>query len=89
MTINRKPPVVEWVLKLRNESDEATSLIENVLPLDLSFERNGKGEFTLHHSNGSPHSLVRCQMKRTMPRETILGPESFKELAPIGLICQQ
>ena len=87
LTINRKLPVVEWVLKLRNESDQATPLIENVLPLDLSFERNGEGEFTLHHSNGSPHSLVRMSDETDYaPRETILGPESSKELGSlIGL----
>ncbi len=85
--VHRTLPVVEWVLRLSNDSDRPTPLIENVLPLDLSFERDADGEFTLHHSNGSPHSLVRMSDETDYaPRETVLGPEVTKELGSlIGL----
>tara|TARA_Y100001960_G_scaffold333270_1_gene437474 strand:+ start:7661 stop:10840 length:3180 start_codon:yes stop_codon:yes gene_type:complete len=86
-TANRVLPVVEWVLVLRNSSRKPTPMIENVLPLDIGFERDNEGEFLLHHSNGSPHSLVRMSDETDYaPRQTTLTPDSRKDLgALIGL----
>ncbi|MEL0096906.1 MAG: alpha-galactosidase [Planctomycetaceae bacterium] len=87
LTRNLSLPVMEWVLRFRNESDKPIPLIENVLPLDCRFNRNGEDEFVLHHSNGSPHSLVRMSDETDYaPRTTTLFPESTKQLESlIGL----
>ena len=80
-------PVVEWKLTLRNRSKKPSPIIENVLPLDTSFERDSEEEFLLHHSNGSPHSLIRMSDPTDYaPRRTPLGPQSAKTLSSkIGL----
>ena len=80
-------PVVEWKLFFKNTGDKPTALIENVLPLDSQFERHNEGEFTLHHSNGSPHSLVKMSDPTDYaPRTTTLSPqESFDLGSKIGL----
>jgi len=80
-------PVVEWKLLFRNSGDQPTPLIENVLPLDSHFERHNEGEFVLHHSNGSPHSLVKMSDPTDYaPRETLLNPQQVFELgSKIGL----
>ena len=87
VTVYEKLPVVEWVLTLRNDGTNQTHLIENVLPLDCGFERDNEDEFVLHHSNGSPHSLVRMSDETDYaPRETVLPPQSHKKLnSLIGL----
>ena len=87
LTVNRKLPVAEWVLVFRNPTEHRTEILENVLPLDLAVERDNEGEFILHHSNGSPHSLVRMSDETDYaPRRTVLGPESSKQLGSlIGL----
>jgi alpha-galactosidase len=49
-------PAVEWTLYFKNTSDKPTPILENILALDVRLERNGDGEFLLHHGKGSPHS---------------------------------
>ena len=80
-------PVVEWKLFFKNTSDRPTPIIEDILPLDTWLERNNEGEFILHHSNGSPHSLVKMSDPTDYaPRTTRLGPETEKQLgSQIGL----
>ena len=82
-----KFPVVEWKLLLKNTSQKSTPIIEKILPLDLRNERDNEGEFILHHSNGSPHSLVKMSDPTDYaPRETRLGPQLVHRLSSkIGL----
>jgi hypothetical protein len=80
-------PVVEWKLQFKNDSDKPTPIIEDIRPLDTRFERDNEGEFVLHHSNGSPHSLVRMSDPTDYaPRTTRLDAGTTKQLgAKIGL----
>lgn len=83
----RDYPVIEWKVFLKNTSSKPTPIIENILPLDTRFERNNEDEFVLHHSNGSPHSLVKMSDPTDYaPRETTLGPRAEERLgSKIGL----
>ena len=80
-------PVIEWTLFFKNMSNEPTPIIEEIKPLDTRFERDNEGEFHLHHSNGSPHSLVKMSDQSDYaPRETRLDPETEELLgSKIGL----
>ena len=74
-------PVVEWKLFFKNTGDQPTPVIDNVLPLDADFERHNEGEFLLHHSNGSPHSLVKMSDPTDYaPRTTPLKSQQVFEL---------
>ncbi|MEK7718831.1 MAG: glycoside hydrolase family 36 protein [Bacteroidota bacterium] len=44
---------VEWVLKLTNNSERNSPLIEKAAVIDYSFISKGKGSFILHHAKGS------------------------------------
>jgi len=80
-------PVLEWTLYFTNTSDKATPILENILGLDTTFERDNEGEFVLHHNEGSPHSIVTMSGPTDYrPLETRLGRGSDKTVgAKIGL----
>ena len=83
----RNSPVVEWTLYFKNGGKRPTPIIEDILPLDLKMQRDNEGEFVLHHSNGSPHSLVKMSDPTDYaPRRTKLRPGQVKTLGSrIGL----
>jgi len=72
-------PTIEWTLYFKNTSDSDTQILENIQPLDTRFERNGDGEFTLHHSKGTPVSPNDYQ-----PYETPLLPGAVQILGGKG-----
>ncbi|MDG2381276.1 MAG: alpha-galactosidase [Pirellulaceae bacterium] len=74
-------PVVEWKLFLKNTSNQPTPLIEDIFPIDTTFERRNEGEFILHHASGATHSLVSIEGTDYAPRETRLNPNSEKRLS--------
>ena len=80
-------PVVEWKLFFKNTGETSTPIIQDILPLDIDFERDNEGEFVLHHNNGSPHSLVKMSDETDYaPRSTRLAPKTTLELgSKIGL----
>ncbi len=47
-------PTIEWTLYFKNTGTTDSPILENILPLDLRVERNGDGEFLLHHNKGAP-----------------------------------
>jgi alpha-galactosidase len=47
-------PTVEWTVYLKNTSAADTPIIENIQALNLQLQRNGDGEFLLHHNKGAP-----------------------------------
>jgi alpha-galactosidase len=49
-------PTVEWTLYFKNTGAADSPILENILPLDSRIERNGDGEFLLHHNKGAPAS---------------------------------
>ena len=74
-------PVVEWKLLLKNTSNQPTPLIEQILPIDTSFERRKEGEFLLHHASGATHSLVSIEGTDYAPHETRLPPKFEKQMS--------
>jgi alpha-galactosidase len=72
-------PAVEWTPYFKNTSKTPTPIIEGIQALDAKFERNGKDEFVLHHSKGSP-----SEQSSYEPRTTTLKPGQKLQLATFG-----
>lgn len=72
-------PTVEWTLYFKNTSDRATPILENIQALDARLERNGDGEFLLHHGKGA---LARPPDYE--PLETALGPNIEQRISAMG-----
>ncbi|MCX6622105.1 MAG: alpha-galactosidase [Acidobacteria bacterium] len=64
-------PLVEWTLHFRNEGSADTPVLEEIQPLDATFERTAGSEFVLHHFDGSPNSPTDYR-----PHETPLAARS-------------
>ena len=47
-------PTVEWIVYFKNTGTGDTPILEDIEALDTRLERNGDGEFTLHHNKGAP-----------------------------------
>jgi alpha-galactosidase len=78
-TIYNDFPTVEWVLYFKNTSDKPSPIIENIRALDTRFERNGEGEFLLHHSKGAPATRNDYE-----PYKTSMPPNSEQHLSAFG-----
>jgi len=72
-------PTVEWTVYFKNAGTMDTPILENVQALDTRFERNGKGEFILHHSKGAPATPTDYE-----PYETPLGRNAQLRLSGKG-----
>ncbi len=72
-------PVIEWTVYFRNTGSAATPILADIQSLDFSLERNGDGEFILHHNKGTPNSPTDYQ-----PFETVLERKAEKRLAAAG-----
>jgi alpha-galactosidase len=72
-------PAVEWTVYLKNTGSADTPIIENLQALDTRLERNGDGEFLLHHNNGAPATPDDYE-----PYETPLPPGSDISLSGKG-----
>ena len=64
-------PFVEWTLYFKNNGTADTPILEDIQPLDASFDRTAGSEFVLHHFEGSPNSPIDYR-----PYETTLAPKS-------------
>jgi alpha-galactosidase len=47
-------PAVEWTLYFKNIGKSDSGIFENIQALDTQLEKNGEGEFVLHHNKGAP-----------------------------------
>jgi alpha-galactosidase len=47
-------PTVEWTVFFRNAGAADSPVLENIQTLNSRLERNGDGEFLLHHNKGAP-----------------------------------
>jgi alpha-galactosidase len=47
-------PTVEWTVFFKNTGAADSPILENIQMLDSRLERNGDGEFLLHHNKGAP-----------------------------------
>jgi alpha-galactosidase len=72
-------PTVEWTLYFRNTGKKDTPILESIEALDTSLERNGDGEFVLHHNKGAPASPSDYE-----PYETSLEKNSSLSLSAKG-----
>jgi alpha-galactosidase len=72
-------PTVEWVLHLKNTGTADTPILQNVQALDARFERNGEGEFVLHHNTGSP-----CEPRDYQPHETVMAAKTSRRISAAG-----
>ena len=45
-------PAVEWLLRLKNTSNQPTPIIEKILPLDVSVGLDEQEAVTVHHAEG-------------------------------------
>jgi hypothetical protein len=72
-------PVAEWTVFLRNTGATNTPILENVLPLDVKFERGQEGEFILRGNKGDW-----CAPQSYEPYQLTLGPNSTNSFAPDG-----
>jgi alpha-galactosidase len=72
-------PTVEWTLYLRNEGQQDSPLLTDVLPLDLAIVRSPGTEFVLHHNTGSP-----CLPTDYQPFATELKPAATKRITAAG-----
>ncbi len=72
-------PVVEWTLHFKNTGKADTPILEKILPLDVNCQRNGDGEFLLHHGVGS-----QCSRGDFQPLETPMGLGTSKRISAAG-----
>ena len=72
-------PTVEWTLYFKNTGTADTPLLADIRAIDTRFHRNKDGEFTLHHSTGSP-----CSANDYEPHITPLRPKMVKRIATAG-----
>jgi hypothetical protein len=72
-------PTVEWTVFFKNTGAADTPILENIQMLDSRLERNGDGEFLLHHNKGAPASPHDYE-----PYETPLPKKSEQRLVAHG-----
>src|ERR1700704_1476438 len=53
VTVFPQSAAVECILRFRNTGTRDTSVIENILPLDLQFAASGAGKIVVHYARGS------------------------------------
>ena len=72
-------PTVEWTIYFKNTGAVDTPLLTDIQAIDTRFRRNSEGEFTLHHSTGSPAGPNDYQ-----PHATPLQPKMVQRIATSG-----
>ncbi len=77
-------PTVEWTVHLENTGTKDTPIIEDLRALDARLERNGEGEFVLHHAKGSP-----TESNDFEPYATTLRAKQAKEFVSLGRPTEQ
>lgn len=72
-------PTVEWTVYFKNTGTADSSVLENIEAIDTQLERNGEGEFVLHHFQGA-----QAKQNDYEPYETTLGQGAEKRIATSG-----
>jgi alpha-galactosidase len=72
-------PTIEWTLYFKNTGTKDTPRLEDVQALDTRLERQGDGEFVLHHHLGSP-----ARVEDYQPFQTVLKPKEEKRFTASG-----
>jgi alpha-galactosidase len=72
-------PTVEWTLYFKNTGNTPTPIIEDIQALDTRLERNGEGEFVLHHGAGALAKPPDYE-----PLETQFGVKAEQRIGAMG-----
>ena len=72
-------PTVEWTVFFKNAGTADSPILENIQMLDSRLERNGDGEFLLHHNKGAPATANDYE-----PYETPLPKKAERKLVAHG-----
>jgi alpha-galactosidase len=72
-------PSVEWTLYFKNGSSSPSEVLENIRPLDTTFERGSEAQILVHHSKGSMATATDFQ-----PLADLLAPGSTQHYASKG-----
>ena len=74
-------PAVEWVLRLENQGQQDTPMLERILPLDVAFAAKAQEKAVIHYSIGEKNTG-----QSFAPVEEVLVPGSPQPLvfAPVG-----
>ena len=75
ITTFSEAPAVECILRLRNTGKQDTPIIENILPLDLTFTVPGAGKVVMHSANGSVQDLQKVVDFLPIDQEVVSGTE--------------
>ncbi|HOC03232.1 MAG TPA: alpha-galactosidase [bacterium] len=78
-TFDDFPDAVEWITEIENCGYRKTSIIEDIMPLDMMIPAEKDEKILLHHAKGS-----QCRMDDFLPLTTELFPSSKVILAPEG-----
>jgi alpha-galactosidase len=72
-------PAIEWTVYFKNAGKADTPIIENIQGMDVSFKRDGDGDYILRGIRGDD-----CSPNSYQPTETILGKGASHAIAPPG-----
>ena len=72
-------PVVEWTCYFTNAGSRPTPILQQVRALDMSWQRRGEDEYTLHYIKGDSNTPDSYQ-----PLQEKLVPRFSKTYAPVG-----
>lgn len=72
-------PTVEWTLYFKNTGQTDSPILSDICALDTVIEREGEGDFVLHHHVGSP-----CTAYDYQPLQTRLSPKAEKRITTAG-----
>ncbi|KPK83950.1 MAG: hypothetical protein AMJ81_06905 [Phycisphaerae bacterium SM23_33] len=70
---------LDWVVELENLGGADTPILQDILPLDVTFAVKAGENAYLHYAKGS-----RCEMDDFLPMTQRLGPKGQCSLSPVG-----
>ena len=72
-------PVVEWTVYFKNTGKADTPILENIQGMDVSFQRNGEGDYVLRTIRGDD-----CSAASYQPIVIRIGKGTSHRFAPVG-----
>jgi alpha-galactosidase len=72
-------PIVEWTVYFKNTGTADTPMLENIQGMDVSFKREGEGDYILHSIRGDD-----CSPTSYQPTVTNLGKGASHLITPPG-----
>ena len=72
-------PVVEWTVYFKNAGKADTPILENIQGMDVSFQREGEGDYVLRTMRGDD-----CSPSSYQPLESEMGKGASHRFAAVG-----